>query len=179
MKESSRANPLRPPLRAARVALRAAWAALALLPVLPAPGGAQVGDAEMAVVRAALPRLREALPPGPAALDPEGFCEARLIGWDCPPAFREEAEALGFRLSGRAFTLLCLGGPRSCRLVGTESLVILSPPEVARGRATLEATVWRRLGTGSRPIGESRLRLRLARRAGAWEVVGEDPALRD
>lgn len=158
----------------ARRALRRAWLALLLLAGGAPEAEAQAGAAEIAVVRAALPALRASLPPGTAALDPEPFCEARLIGWDCPGDFRAAAEAHGFRLSGSTFTLVCVGGPASCRLVGAESLVKLSAPRISRREATLEATVWTRAGSGQRPVERRRARLTLARGPDGWEVVGEE-----
>jgi hypothetical protein len=149
---------------------------LLLLALVPAPAASQAAREEDAleVTLAALRYVRDSLPAGRPALDPEIACEARLIGWNCPEPFRAAADSLGFRLGGRAFTLLCLGGPRSCRLVEAESLVVLEPPEIDRGRATQEASVWWRPGSRSRSILQRGFRMTLERTRSGWEVVREE-----
>lgn len=167
----------RPNRRPGRALARGACLALLLLlPALPQGARAQGSGAQTEVVRAVLAHLRGSLPSGAATLDPEGYCTAQLIGWQCPAPFREAADALGYRLSGRSFTLVCLGGPRSCRLIGTESLVVVTPPSVSGNRATAEVRVWARAAARSAGLVERHLRLSLARGRGGWEVVGEEPA---
>ena len=148
------------------------WLPLFLLLLFPGPAGAQAGEEAVAVAVAALPHIRHSLPTGPAALDPEAFCRAKLVGWACPAPLQRAVDALGFRLNSRTFVHVCLGGPQRCRLVGAESLVVLDEPTIERNTATMTARIWWRTEGG--PLGERRVRLSLARRSGEWEVVRED-----
>lgn len=151
------------------VRLLVLWTSL----LLPAYAEAQRGPEEVEVAAAALRAIRESLPSGPAALDPEAFCKARLVGWDCPAPLQNAADVLGFRLNSRTFVRVCMGGEGSCRLVGAESLVVLEAPEIRRNSATLSAQIWWRTGEG-RPLGQRRMRVSLTRRSGTWTVDNGD-----
>ena len=147
---------------------------LLLLLALPVPAAAQAGADEVQVAVAALPVLRKSLPAGAAALDPEAFCRARLVGWACPAPLQNAAGSLGFRLNSRTFVHVCMGGQDSCRLVGAESLLVLEKPQIRQNSATLEAQVWWQSGAQGSAPSHRRVRLSLARRSGAWTVVDQD-----
>ena len=136
---------------------------------------AQVDDLS-AVAAAVLPQLRGSLPSGAAALDPEPFCTPRLIGWRCPDVVRQAAEEAGLALSGREFTLICLQGPTSCRLIGVQSLVAFDDVSVdsRAGRARVSANLWWRPTGGRAPLASRRALFSLSRRRGAWIVDEPD-----
>lgn len=170
--------PSRSRFRPSRFAGVAGWTPLLFfLLLLAAPAAAQedVESDALEVTLAALRYVRGSLPAGPAALDAEIACDARLIGWNCPGPFRAAADSLGYRLGSHAFALVCLGGPRSCRLVGAESLVVLEPPEVDPRRATQKATIWWRPSPRSRSVLRRAFRITLERSRSGWEIVQEEP----
>lgn len=144
---------------------------LLLLFLLPVSSTAQGRTDEVEVAVAALPTLRRSLPAGAAALDPEAFCRARLVGWACPAPLQSAAEALGFRLNSRSFVHVCMTGENSCELIGAESLVVLEEPEISRNTATLRARVWWRASDRPGTLNHRRVRLSLTRRPSGWRVV--------
>ena len=145
--------------------------ALTAAPRGAAPAYAQTAE-ELEVVVAALPALRAHVPAGRAALDPDLLCTARLLGWECPEDFRAAVSAAGFSLNGREFTLVCLRGPDSCRLVRVDSLTsILSISLENGGRsARVAADQWYRSG-GS--VGMRSVDVRLRRAGNRWRVVDD------
>jgi hypothetical protein len=148
-------------------------AAMALLLAVARPAAAQQpADAE-GVAAAILTHLRGELPQGPAAVDPEPLCTARLVGWRCPGGVGALAERLGFALNAREFTLICMGGQGSCRLVNVRSLVSFEGLEIdgRTGRARVTANLWWRTGAGASPVSYRQTRITLTRSGQEWSVA--------
>lgn len=143
--------------------------ALTVLALLAPAAGAQEGEV-VEVVLAAIPAVRETLPSGPAALDPELLCSPRLAGWSCPDRVQEVARSHDLTLHSRYFTRVCPGDERSCRLVGARSLVHFTEPRVGRSTASLLVDVWWQGSDPRRPVSHRRTRLTLRRLQGDWVV---------
>jgi hypothetical protein len=155
------------PLLAALAAFGTAFAA-------PRPAEAQMsGAAEL--VLAALPAVRETLPSGPAALDPQLLCTARLAGWSCPPEVSGAAADLGLMLHSRNFAYICPGDRRSCRLVSVRSLVHFTEPVVQGDTATLLLDVWWQTENRAQPVAHRRARLTFHRDAQGWKLGHTEP----
>ena len=137
------------------------------------PTAAQQGADTDALAVTLLTHLRGELPAGRAAVDPEPFCTPRLVGWRCAAPVRAAADALGFSLHSREFTLICTGGQGSCRLIGVRSLVSFENLEIdARGsRAGVTASLWWRTGQGMSPVSYRQRRITLARGRNGWAVT--------
>lgn len=158
-------------VRSGRRVLLACACAILLRGAGPVAGqqGADTDDLAVALFT----HLRAELPPGRAAVDPEPFCTPRLVGWRCAAPVRAAADALGFSLHSREFTLICTGGQGSCRLVAVRSLVSFENLEVdARGsRAEVTASLWWRTGQGMSPVSYRQRRISLARTRDGWTVT--------
>jgi hypothetical protein len=134
--------------------------------------GQQAADT-IGVAVALFGHLRTQLPEGPAAVDPEPFCAPRLVGWRCAEPIRALAEELDLALNAREFTLICTGGPGSCRLLAVRSLVAFEGLEIdgRAGRARVTASLWWRTGAGMSPVSYRQRRITLARGAQGWTVT--------
>lgn len=158
-----------------------AWCALPLIVLL--VGGFQTtllhaqASSAVGLVVGALPQVRETIPPGPAALDPQILCSPRLAGWSCPAEVTRIAEELGFTLHSRNFTHVCPGDSRSCRLVAARSLLHFTEPEVRGNRGSVMLDVWWQTDNRARPVGHRRARLTLARESTGWKVTRTEPIL--
>ena len=131
-------------------------------------------SADTAAIAAALfTHIRGELPEGRAAIDPEPFCASRLVGWRCEPRLRGLADRLDLALNAREFTLVCTGGPGSCRLPAVRSLASFEGVEIdARGgRAQVTASLWWRTGEGMAPVSYRQRRITLARGRSGWTVT--------
>jgi hypothetical protein len=161
------------PLRDLTLTLALALAASALLP--PHAARAQQPGDTLAVLLAALPSIRGELPAAGVVLDPSLLCTARLAGWDCPAAVLETAGTLGLSLRSRFFTRVCPGTESTCRLLGTQALVVLGQPNVGDSTGDLLMDVWWQRSDPRRPLGHRRERLRLTRGPSGWEVADREP----
>ena len=145
---------------------------LAVLMAFPAAARAQPapGGDTTAIALLLLPQLRSTLPSGPAALDPEPFCETRLVGWRCSGPVRAMAQRLGLALNSREFTLICLGG--GCRLLNVLSLVEIETLAIEEraGRASVAVSVWKREGQRGSAIVQQRQRYAFTRVRGTWQL---------
>lgn len=148
-------------------------AALAALSAEVPPAHAQTPGDTAAVAVALLEHLRGELPRGRAAVDPEPFCTARLVGWRCAESVRAAAAQNDFSLNAREFTLICTGGQESCRLVAVRSLVSFEGLEfdMRAGRARATANVWWRTGQGMSPVSYRQSEIALTRDRQEWTVA--------
>ncbi len=132
---------------------------------------------EVQLVLAALPSVREALPPGPAALDPQLLCTPRLAGWTCPKDVDTAAGGLGLMLHSRNFVHVCPGDRRSCRLVSARSLVLFSEPAIRGATATMMLDVWWQSDDRTRPVSHRRARLTFQRIGTTWQLDRTEPVV--
>lgn len=154
---------------------RSACVAAALAALLAGGSGAQAQTASdtAAVAVALLTHLRGELPAGRAAVDPEPFCTARLVGWRCAESVRAATARNDLSLNAREFTLICTGGPGSCRLLTVRSLVSFEGLEfdMGSGRARVTAHLWWRTGQGMSPVSYRQREITLNRERTEWTVV--------
>jgi hypothetical protein len=136
---------------------------------------AQQSGTAVELVLAALPAVRETLPPGTAAVDPQLICTPRLIGWSCPAEVVASAEGLGMILHSRNFVRVCPGDQRSCRLVSARSLVHFTEPQVQGTSANLTMEVWWETDNNSRPLAHRRARLSFHREGAEWRLDRTEP----
>lgn len=158
------------------VAWRATLLALVAGMGVASPLAAQQPEETTAALLAVLRWERESLPRGSVALDPGPLCRARLARWSCSREVREVVAQLDMQLSSRAFSYVCLGGPRSCRLVGTDVLVQMEEPSVRGREAEVLINVWWRTNRAELPVEQARTRFHLVRRSGEWRVTRREPA---
>jgi len=147
----------------------------ALAPLLAGASPLEAQDAgdTTAVAVALFRHLRTQLPEGPAAVDPEPFCTARLVGWRCADPLPALSEELDLALNAREFTLVCTGGRGSCRLLAVRSLVAFEGLEIDEraGRARVTASLWWRTGAGMSPVSYRQRRITLTRGRQGWTVT--------